>query len=99
MCRAKVSRVSWWSINREVYRPGHTHPASAFIYATVLEGEIRSQINVGPARIYRAGESFSERPSDHHSVSANASQTKPARLLALFVVDSAEKNLTTDDKQ
>ena len=25
--------------------PAHTHPASAFIYATVLEGAIRSQVN------------------------------------------------------
>ena len=30
------------------YSPGHTHPKSAFIYATVLEGEIRSQVNDGP---------------------------------------------------
>src|SRR3954466_7940241 len=39
--------------------PGHTHPNSAFIYATVLQGAIRSQINDGPVTIYRAGESFS----------------------------------------
>src|SRR6266436_2665617 len=30
------------------YSPGHTHPKSAFIYATVLEGAIRSQVNDGP---------------------------------------------------
>jgi quercetin dioxygenase-like cupin family protein len=38
-------------------------------------------------------------PGDHHGVSANASETEPARLLAVFVVDTAEKNLTTPDKQ
>jgi len=27
------------------HSPGHTHPKSAFIYATVLEGAIRSQVN------------------------------------------------------
>jgi quercetin dioxygenase-like cupin family protein len=27
--------------------PAHTHPQSAFIYATVLEGAIRSQVNDG----------------------------------------------------
>src|SRR5436190_24393497 len=43
---------------------GHTHPASAFIYATVLEGAIRSQVNDGPVKTYRAGESFSEYPGD-----------------------------------
>jgi quercetin dioxygenase-like cupin family protein len=77
--------------------PAHTHPDSAFIYATVLEGAIRSQINNGPVMVYRAGESFSEMPGDHHGVSANASETEPARLLAVFVVDTDEKNLTTND--
>ncbi|TKB46831.1 MAG: cupin domain-containing protein, partial [Mesorhizobium sp.] len=47
--------------------PAHTHPKSAFIYATVLEGAIRSQVNDGPAKTYRAGESFSEFPGDHHA--------------------------------
>jgi quercetin dioxygenase-like cupin family protein len=73
---------------------GHTHPASAFIYATVLEGAIASQVNDGPVKTYRTGESFSELPGDRHRVSANASKTKPAKLLAVFVVDSNEKELT-----
>jgi quercetin dioxygenase-like cupin family protein len=86
------------------YEPGgtssaHTHPHSAFIYATVLQGAIRSQVNDGPMTTYRAGESFSERPGDHHSVSENASSTEPARLLAVFVVDTAETTLTTPDKK
>jgi quercetin dioxygenase-like cupin family protein len=75
--------------------PGHTHPNSAFIYATVLEGAILSQVNDGPVTMYRAGESFSEYPGDRHAVSANASKTKPARLLAVFVVDTDETELTT----
>src|SRR3954466_1708038 len=66
------------------YSPGHTHPKSAFIYATVLEGEISSQVNDGPVRTYKALESFSELPGDRHAVSANASKTKPAKLLAVF---------------
>jgi quercetin dioxygenase-like cupin family protein len=77
--------------------PAHTHPKSAFIYATVLEGAIRSKVNDGPETVYRAGESFSEMPGDHHGVSENASKTSPARLLAVFVVDTDEKNLTTPD--
>ncbi|MGH8605941.1 MAG: cupin domain-containing protein [Gammaproteobacteria bacterium] len=77
--------------------PAHTHPNSAFIYATVLEGAIRSQVNDGPVITYRAGESFS--PGDRHGVSENASTTAPARLLAVFVVDTDEKNLVTDDKE
>jgi quercetin dioxygenase-like cupin family protein len=76
------------------YSPGHTHPKSAFIYATVLEGTIRSQVNDGPVTIYKAGESFSEMPGDRHRVSANASETEPAKLLAVFVVDTNETELT-----
>jgi quercetin dioxygenase-like cupin family protein len=79
--------------------PAHTHASSAFIYATVLEGAIRSQVNDGPVITYRAGESFSEYPGDRHSVSENASATEPARLLAVFVVDTAETTLTTPVKK
>ncbi len=78
--------------------PSHRHPSSAFIYATVLEGEIRSQVNDGPARVYKAGEAWTEEPGDHHKVSANASDTKPARLLAIFVVDTSEKEIVIPDK-
>ena len=82
------------------YGPGassqsHTHPKSAFIYATVLEGTIRSQVNNEPVTTYSAGQSFSELPGDIHRVSANASETAPAKLLAVFVVDTNETNLTT----
>ena len=76
------------------YSPAHMHPKSAFIYATVLEGAIRSQVNDGPVTVYKAGQSFSELPGDRHSVSANASDTKPAKLLAVFVVDTNETELT-----
>ena len=77
------------------YSPGHVHPKSAFIYATVLEGEILSQINDGSVETYKVGQSFSELPGDRHGVSANASRTEPAKLLAVFVVDTNEKELTT----
>jgi quercetin dioxygenase-like cupin family protein len=76
------------------FSEAHTHPQSAFIYATVLEGAIRSQVNDGPVTIYKAGESFSEMPGDRHGVSENASKTKPAKLLAVFVVDTAQRELT-----
>jgi len=76
------------------YSPAHTHPKSAFIYATVLEGAIRSQVNDGPVATYEVGQSFSELPGDRHGVSANASKTKPAKLLAVFVVDTNETELT-----
>jgi quercetin dioxygenase-like cupin family protein len=86
------------------YGPGgssrsHTHPSSAFIYATVLEGAIRSKVNDGPEKVYRAGENWSEQPGDHHLVSANASDTEPAKLLAVFVVDTNETSIVIDDAQ
>ena len=74
--------------------PAHIHAPSAFIYATVLEGAIRSQVNDGPAKVFHKGENFSEKPGDRHGVSANASDTEPAKLLAVFVVDTADKELT-----
>ena len=77
------------------YSPSHTHAKSAFIYATVLEGAIRSQVNGGPLTVYKAGESFSEMPGARHDVSANASETEPAKLLAVFVADTSDKELTT----
>lgn len=77
--------------------PAHSHAKSAFIYATVLEGAIRSKVNDGPEHTYKAGESFSEMPGDRHGVSANASKTALARLLAVFVVDTDDTELTTID--
>lgn len=78
--------------------PAHTHPASAFIYATVIEGAIRSSVNGAPEKVYNAGENFYEEPGAFHGVSANASDTKPARLLAVFVLDTGEAELTTPGK-
>jgi quercetin dioxygenase-like cupin family protein len=79
------------------YSPAHTHPKSALIYATVLEGAVKIQVNQGPVRIYKAGENFTEMPGDHHGVSANASETEPSKLLAVFVVNSDETELVTPD--
>jgi quercetin dioxygenase-like cupin family protein len=78
--------------------PSHTHAKSAFIYAYVVSGEIESQVNDGPKRVYRAGESWHETPGSHHRVSRNASSTQPAKLLAVFVVDTNDRELTTLDK-
>jgi quercetin dioxygenase-like cupin family protein len=87
------------------YAPGgashshsHTHAKSAFVYAYVIAGVVESQVNDGPERVYHAGESFYELPGAHHAVSRNASATEPAKLLAVFVVDTDDKALTTPDK-
>jgi len=85
------------------YAPGaasvpHTHAKSAFIYAYVISGAIESKVNDGEARIYRAGESWSEPPGAIHSISRNASKSEPAKLLAVFVLDSNDDPLTTPIK-
>jgi quercetin dioxygenase-like cupin family protein len=84
------------------YAPGvnsapHRHARSAFIYAYVLSGRIRSQVDDQPVRVYLPGEWWFENPGAHHRVSANASDTEPARLLAIFLVDADDETLTTPD--
>lgn len=78
--------------------PSHRHAKSAFIYAYVVSGAIESQVNDGPKKVYRAGQSFYETPGASHTVSRNASKTKPAKLLAVFVVDTDDKELTVPAK-
>ena len=85
------------------YAPGakdgpHRHAQSAFIMAYVISGAILSQVDGEPAHIYRAGQTWQEDPGAHHVLAENASKTEPARLLAVFVVDTADENaLTTFD--
>jgi quercetin dioxygenase-like cupin family protein len=84
------------------YPPGggsvsHRHAPSAFIYAYVVSGQVRSKVNDEPARVYRAGETWFESPGSHHQVSENASDTEPARLLAVLIVDEADEQLTIPD--
>jgi quercetin dioxygenase-like cupin family protein len=86
------------------YAPGgssaaYRHASSAFIYAYVLSGEIRSQVDGEPARVYKAGDAWFENPGAHHRVSANASETAPARLLAVLIVDAADEQLVIPDPQ
>lgn len=72
------------------YAPGqgseaHSHPCAVVAY--VAEGTIRSQVDDGPEKIYKVGETFYEPPNGIHRVSANGSSTAPAKLLAYFICD------------
>ena len=83
------------------YRPGgfsapHRHPASGFVFAYVLSGTMRSQVEGEPLRVYRAGQSWTEPPNAHHIVSANANKTKPARLIAWIVADGGAQTTVYD---
>jgi quercetin dioxygenase-like cupin family protein len=82
------------------YGPGersaaHSHPGITIAY--VLEGEIRSKVGNDPERTYSVGQMFFENPGELHAVSGNASDTKPARLLALLLAEKG-KPLTTPAK-
>jgi quercetin dioxygenase-like cupin family protein len=77
--------------------PAHQHAGSVFAY--VVSGQIRSQNSAtGPAKVYKAGESFFEPQGSTHLVSENASATEPASLLAVFVAPDGA-TLTTPAKK
>jgi quercetin dioxygenase-like cupin family protein len=64
--------------------PSHHHTTEGSVVAYVLDGSVRSKVNDGPVTVYEAGQSWLEPPGAAHSVSAKASATEPARLLAVF---------------
>ena len=66
----------------EVSQP-HRHNADLFVY--VLEGSIVTQLKGGSPQTVHAGDVFYESPTDVHSVSRNASETQPAKLLVFYV--------------
>ena len=85
------------TIVRVFYGPGgftrpHKHAGSVTAYIT--KGEIRSQLGGGPVEVFKVGQSFFEPPGATHMISANASNTEPAELVAVFVADEGAQ-LTT----
>jgi quercetin dioxygenase-like cupin family protein len=77
--------------------PSHRHARSAFVVGYVLSGAIRSQVDDGPVQVFHAGERWTEQPGAHHRISENASTTESAKLLAIFVADTNDSELTTND--
>ncbi len=85
------------TIVRVFYGPGgftrpHKHAGSVTAYIT--KGGIRSQLGGGPVEVFKVGQSFFEPPGATHMISANASNTEPAELVAVFVADEGAQ-LTT----
>jgi quercetin dioxygenase-like cupin family protein len=62
----------------------HRH-GQALVYAYVLSGTIRSQLDDEPAKVYRTGEDWYEAPGAHHKLTENVSNSEPARLLVIFI--------------
>jgi len=72
------------------YEPGgsstpHRHPCPVVGY--VVQGNLRTQVKGGPVAVYRAGETFYEEPNTVHLITANASDERPVRFLAIFTCD------------
>ena len=84
------------------YAPGrvgapHRHPG--FVLAYVLEGAVIAKISgQGEEKTYTVGQMFYEQPGAMHEVSKNASQTEPAKLLALILAPKGA-TLTTQVKE
>ncbi|MEU9379858.1 cupin domain-containing protein [Streptomyces sp. NPDC048279] len=73
----------------------HRH-GQAFVYAYVLEGTVRSQLDGKPVTTYHQGQNWAEQPGAHHLLTENTSQTKAARLLVVFVSNTGD-SLKSDD--
>ncbi|MDT7619592.1 MAG: hypothetical protein QOF99_493 [Pseudonocardiales bacterium] len=73
----------------------HRH-GDAFVYAYVLEGAVRSQLEGEPMRTYHQGENWTEQPGAHHVVTENTSPSAPAKLLVVFISTTGAE-LKVDD--
>ena len=66
-------------------RVGTAHHHAGFVLAYVLEGAVIAKISgQGEEKTYTTGQMFYEQPGATHEVSKNASQTQPAKLLAMI---------------
>jgi quercetin dioxygenase-like cupin family protein len=74
--------------------PIHRHDAHAFVY--VLEGSIVMQVKGGKEVTLTAGQTFYEGPNDVHIVGRNASSTKTAKFLVVFVKKEGAPILTVE---
>jgi quercetin dioxygenase-like cupin family protein len=75
----------------------HRH-GSAFVYAYVLEGTVRSRLAGEPVRTYHQGQNWFEQPGADHLLTENTSRTAPAKLLVVFVADTGAKLKVDDPK-
>jgi quercetin dioxygenase-like cupin family protein len=79
-------------IQEIVMAPGRTVPAhrhTAYVYVYIVEGEVDMQLKGRDVVHLKAGQVFTEIPTDVHTVMKNASAEKPAKLIA-FVINNAD---------
>jgi quercetin dioxygenase-like cupin family protein len=75
----------------------HRH-GDAFVYAYVLEGTVRSQVDDKPVATFGPGQNWVEQPGAHHVRTENTSSTDHAKLLVVFVAGTGAE-LKIDDTQ
>jgi quercetin dioxygenase-like cupin family protein len=73
----------------------HRH-GQAFVYAYVLKGAVRSGLNDEAPQVYQTGGHWFEAPGARHPMTENASRTRPARLLVVFVANTGDALRTPD---
>jgi quercetin dioxygenase-like cupin family protein len=77
--------------------PPHRHPGH-HVFGYVLEGTYKIKIDQGPEMVLTKGQTFHEAPGQLHAVSANGSQTEPAKVVAFMIVESG-KPITVPEKR
>src|SRR5947207_12839317 len=85
------------TIVRVIYAPGgftRPHYHAGTVTAYIVRGAIKSQLQGGPIETFTVGQTFFEPPGSVHMVSANASDTEDAELLAIIIADEGAQ-LTT----
>lgn len=91
------------TIAKVYFAPGTSAPAHrhgrAFVYAYVLTGTVTSQLAGEPAQTFHAGQGWFEPPGARHLLTRNASRTRPAQLLVVFVAETGAPLKTPDEEE
>jgi quercetin dioxygenase-like cupin family protein len=74
-----------------------SHHHAGIVFAYVLEGTVRSQLNDGEVIEYHAGQYWVEPPGTMHTLTENPSKTMPARFFAVFIAPSGARLTTMEE--
>ena len=74
-----------------VEEEAHRHPGPVFGY--VLEGALTTQVEPGRVVTYKQGQAWYEPPMHVHRVARSASKIRPAKILALLILEKGQSLL------
>ena len=69
--------------------PPHRHPGH-HVFGYVIEGAYKIKLDNGPETTLTKGQTFYEAPGQLHTVSRNASDIEPARVLVVMLAESGK---------